>query len=76
MLAQSTVCHLCGHGGADSVDHLTPLWLLKQLGADPEDPTNLAPAHGVEPCPTCRVRCNLVKGGSLAPRRRVTSRTW
>ena len=40
ILAASDVCHLCGHPGADAVDHVIP---LARGGSDA--PSNLAPAH-------------------------------
>ena len=75
VLAQSTVCHLCGHPESDAVDHEPARWYLLKLGLNPEDPTYLRPAHH-KPCPTCGVACNQVKGGSLVPRKRATSREW
>lgn len=57
VLARSTVCWICGHDGADSADHITPL----ALGGDPLDPDNLAPAHH-QPCPICGKRCNTARG--------------
>lgn len=55
-------CHLCGHGGADSVDHLIPLSVWPD---QPLDATLARPAHGVDGCPTCGVKCNQVRGASL-----------
>lgn len=53
-----TTCHLCGHAGADSADHLltrsTRPDLAYHLG-------NARPAHH-RPCPTCGVRCNTRRG--------------
>jgi predicted kinase len=57
VLAASRTCWICGHGGADSADHVTPL----VDGGDALDPDNLAPAH-YRPCPTCGRRCNTAKG--------------
>ena len=57
ILAASDVCHICGHPGADSVDHVVAL----ARGGSDTDPDNLKPAHH-NPCPTCDERCNLVKG--------------
>lgn len=57
-LDYSTVCVVCGHDGADSVDHLVARALDP---AQAEDPDNLAPCHH-EPCPVCSQRCNRVKG--------------
>ena len=65
ILATSRVCWLCGHDGADAVDHKIP-WTLRPDLAD--DPTNLAPAHHKVPCPTCGIKCNQVKAG-LSPER-------
>lgn len=54
LAAWGTTCHLCGHGQAESADHLLPrathpelTWVLD----------NLRPAHH-RACPTCGVRCN------------------
>lgn len=56
-LARSRICHLCNHDGADQADHLIP---VEQGGLS--IPSNLKPAHGTKPCPTCGVRCNQVRG--------------
>ena len=54
------ICHLCGHEGANEVDHLGEL----RYGGSSYDPANLRPAHGSNsPCPVCispttgRARC-------------------
>lgn len=60
ILADSDVCHLCGHPGADAVDHDIP---LARGGADARE--NKAPAHHDVPCPTCGHRCNREKGARL-----------
>lgn len=54
-------CHLCGHPGADSVDHLIPLSVWPD---QPLDPTQARPAHGVAGCPTCGVKCNQSRGAA------------
>jgi 5-methylcytosine-specific restriction endonuclease McrA len=36
------ICHLCGHPGADTGDHLTPL----EDGGPELDPANVRAAHG------------------------------
>lgn len=73
VLAVSTVCHLCGHEGADQADHIGPRSLNPDI--DDADVSNLAPAHGVAGCPTCGEKCNQVKGnGTLT--RPVRSREW
>jgi 5-methylcytosine-specific restriction endonuclease McrA len=58
VLGADDVCIVCGHGGADSVDHVIPKSVAPELA---EDPGNLAPCHH-EPCPVCGQRCNNVKG--------------
>lgn len=74
VLAESDVCIICGHRGADSVDHIIPVQLRPDLIADRD---NLGPAHH-EPCPTCARRCNNEKGTrSLSEVATfVTSRDW
>lgn len=57
VLAASDVCHICGHAGADEVDHVVAL-----ARGGSEDFANLRPAHGQAPCPTCGQRCNRSKG--------------
>ena len=48
MRAHNGVCHICGQGAADAIDHIVPVaW----GGSD--DPSNLAPAH---------TSCNSAKG--------------
>lgn len=53
ILAACDVCHICGDGGADSVDHVVPL----ARGGSDTDPTNLRPAHHDVP-----PFCNRIKG--------------
>jgi 5-methylcytosine-specific restriction endonuclease McrA len=60
ILAASDVCHLCGHTGADAIDHVIP---LARGGSDAV--ANKAPAHHDVPCPTCGHRCNREKGARL-----------
>lgn len=65
ILAASDVCHICGHPGSDSIDHVIALARArdaehaKQLD---EDLSNLKPAHHDVECPTCGERCNRSKG--------------
>lgn len=54
-------CHLCGHHGADSADHLTP-----RVGGGSDDLTNLRPAH-YRRCPVCGMRCNTSRGARPLP---------
>jgi 5-methylcytosine-specific restriction endonuclease McrA len=72
LLAESDVCHLCGHPGADVVDHVIPV----ASGADPEDTSNWLPAHGVRRCPTCGRNCNGEKGARARTSGLSTSRDW
>lgn len=60
ILAASNVCHLCGHPGADAVDHVIP---LARGGSD--TPDNKRPAHHNVHCPTCGHRCNREKGARI-----------
>jgi len=80
VLRASDVCWICGHPGSDTVDHLVPL----SMGGPPLDRSNLAPAHGVNPCGSCGRRCNPSRGDGRTyrgrPRQHVlpfpTSRRW
>lgn len=77
------MCHLCGHGGAGTADHIVSAkeWLALHGNYDGvNDPDNMAPAHGVmgrrlNRCPVCGLLCNQVRGArplTRAPR----SRDW
>jgi len=71
VLAQSDLCGICGHGGAQTADHIIGknkwLHLYGTLGGF-DNIGNLQPAHGtmgnqrVNPCPTCRRLCNQSRG--------------
>lgn len=61
ILAVSDICHICGHPGADAIDHKVPL-----AKGGTEDRSNLAPAHHDVECPTCGLRCNRIKGDKMA----------
>lgn len=52
-------CHLCGHDNAHTADHLVPLSVWSN---QPYDPRLSRPAHGIEGCPTCHVKCNSSRG--------------
>jgi hypothetical protein len=78
-LAESTICHLCGHGGAGEADHHPySVARLKAMGLDPDDPQWLRPAHGTSsPCPVCGQQCNQVKGdGRRTIPTAANSRAW
>ena len=53
MRAHNGVCHICGEGAADAMDHIVP---VSWGGSD--DPSNLAPAH---------TSCNTAKGDAPPP---------
>jgi 5-methylcytosine-specific restriction endonuclease McrA len=72
LLAESDTCHWCGHGGADTADHVIPV----ARGGAKLDPDNLAPIHGVLGCPTCGRKCNNEKSDGVATARLVTSVDW
>jgi 5-methylcytosine-specific restriction endonuclease McrA len=66
------VCWICGHPGADAIDHVQPLAPVAgdpiELARRDTDPDNLRPAHHDTPCPTCGERCNRAKGTkTIAP---------
>jgi 5-methylcytosine-specific restriction endonuclease McrA len=58
VLADSTVCVVCGHGGADAVDHLEARAVRPELA---ESRSNLGAIHGADGCPTCLRKCNSEK---------------
>lgn len=62
---KGTVCWICGHDGADSIDHVLPLAPVKddpaELARRDTDLDNLRPAH-FKPCSTCGKECNRAKG--------------
>lgn len=57
VLANSRLCWLCRHDGADQADHVIP----RHLGGT-SAVANLRPAHGTQPCVVCGRRCNQVRG--------------
>jgi hypothetical protein len=64
------VCHICGHGGAEEVDHIVPWAEWHDASRSVHTPSNLAPAHG-QPCPTCGRHCHSDKTKAEAARGRA-----
>lgn len=60
-------CHLCGHDGADSADHVVPRAVAPELTWQLD---NLRPAHHA-PCPSCGIRCNSARGARPLTARRA-----
>ncbi len=54
-----TTCHLCGHAGANTADHIIPLSVWSN---QPYDPRLARPAHGIDGCATCHIKCNSSRG--------------
>jgi hypothetical protein len=86
LLATTNRCALCGHGGAQTADHIIDdrRWPRDRYGKRVpgfDDLSNLQPAHGTmggrqpdNPCPVCGLLCNQVKGAR--PARRPQTRVW
>lgn len=53
-------CHVCGHDGADEVDHV-----VNVARGGSHEPENLRPIHG-HVCPTCGRRCHQSKTATEA----------
>lgn len=76
VLNESRVCWLCGHGGADTADHVLPVATHPHLAWDVR---NLKPAHGrgrtvAADGFTCRG--NYSRGDEAAPTNASRSRQW
>jgi hypothetical protein len=74
----NNICHICGHGAAEQIDHITNVatWTREGRAGSPHRDSNLAPAHQA-PCPTCDQRCHATKTQTEAhtartPRNRPT----
>lgn len=63
VLSTSDVCWLCGHRGADTVDHV----VARSKGGARYDPANLRPAHA---------SCNSRRGNREPAPVLRTSRRW
>ena len=89
LLSESDQCAICGHGGAETADHIIPdaLWPRDEQGKQlpgVNDLSNLQPAHGTmgagrevrqNRCPTCRRLCNQSRGAGRVAARPAT-RDW
>ena len=55
------LCHLCGHGGARSVDHVIAVAERPELEWEL---SNCRPAHNAphNRCPVCGLGCNQIRG--------------
>jgi 5-methylcytosine-specific restriction enzyme A len=62
------VCHVCGHPGADQVDHL-----VNVASGGTHDLANLGMVHGGY-CLTCKRRCHIEKTQAEAARARAAQR--
>lgn len=85
-LAANTTCWLCGHGGADTIDHIIPASAAPHLRFEVR---NWKPAHGVNGCLQCPPnpsrdrrrrgqprRCNQARGNRLTMTQTRRSRDW
>lgn len=85
-LAAHPICWICGHPGADQIDHYIPVskapWLAMVV-------SNWRAVHGVNGCPLCPLtvssdrrrhgktrKCNQSKGNRMVLPDRPTSREW
>ena len=84
--ATRPTCGICGHPGADTLDHIIPISQAPDLA---RDPGNWQPAHGVNGCPMCPPnpssdrrrrgkpqRCNQAKGNKVGHTISPRSRHW
>lgn len=80
------ICWICGHPGADQIDHAIPTSKAPWLAMEP---SNWRSAHGVRGCPLCPVtissdrrrhgktrKCNQSRQAKLSLPTTRTSRTW
>jgi hypothetical protein len=89
LLSTTDICGICGHGGAETADHVitAKLWPKDERGRPLpglDDLSNLRPAHGTmgagrtvvhNRCPTCSRLCNQSRG-SGRPAGRPQTRSW
>lgn len=61
------ICHVCGHGYAEQVDHIIPWAEWTRTDLSPHDQANLAPIHGTA-CRTCGAECHNDKTQAEAAR--------
>lgn len=60
-------CYICGHPGADQVDHIIPWAEWTRADLSVHDQSNLAAIHG-EACPVCDAHCHDDKTAAEATR--------
>lgn len=79
-LAEHPVCWICGHGGANQIDHRIP---RSRRPVGRLEMWNWEPSHGPRPdgspgCAVCATNCNQKRGtgGAPAPALWVTSPHW
>lgn len=72
LLANPT-CWICGHLGADQIDHLIHASKAPDLRYEV---ANWRPAHGWRKCPSCRQACNQRRGTKHTVTHSPRSRRW
>lgn len=72
LAAHGRICHICGHGNAEQVDHVIPWAEWTRTDTSVHDQTNLRPIHGLA-CPTCGRTCHMDKTKRESARGRARS---
>jgi hypothetical protein len=65
-LTAHPTCWICGHDGADQIDHVIPVSVVPELAMVV---ANWRPAHGVNGCPECPPTVSADKRRHGQPRR-------